>query len=75
MPTRVSLETLFMALQDRGVLVSGHPLLLAEIFLDLFISDLHAEAIGHGVGSDHSPQRLRARVDFFIKGAGLQAPR
>ena len=51
--------------------MSFDPPMLAEMFLGLFVSDIHSEAISHGIGVDHSPERLRARTDFFITGAGL----
>lgn len=69
--TRVSLERLFVQWQDEGVAMTGSPSMLAELFLGLFVSDVHAEAISHGIGIDHSPERLRARTEFFIVGAGL----
>ena len=37
-----------------------------------FVSDVHSEAISHGHGLARCPARLRARIDFFIKGAGLE---
>ena len=51
--------------------MNGTPAALAELFLGLFVSDVHAEAISHGIGLTRSPERLRARTDFFIQGAGL----
>jgi hypothetical protein len=36
-----------------------------------FVSDVHSEAISHGLGISRSPERLKARTDFFIAGAGL----
>ena len=47
------------------------PQFLAEMFMGLFVGDLHTQAISHGAGLDQSPERLRKRVDFFIKAAGL----
>ncbi|GAB5348186.1 TetR/AcrR family transcriptional regulator [Alteriqipengyuania sp. 357] len=69
--TRMSLETLFVQWQRSGIAMRGAPGLLAEMFLGLFVSDVHAEAISHGIAADHSPERLRARIDFFIAGAGI----
>ena len=51
--------------------MNGSPALLAEIFLAQFVSDVHAEAISHGLGISRTSERLRARTDFFIAGAGL----
>lgn len=69
--TRDLLERMFASWKSSGVPMSGEPDLLAEIFLGLFVSDLHAEAISHGIAVDHTAERLRARVEFFIAGAGL----
>lgn len=69
--TRHSLERMFSSWQDEGVRMNFDPPMLAEMFLGLFVSDIHSEAISHGIGIDHSPERLRARTDFFIAGAGL----
>lgn len=69
--TRTSLERMFASWQDRGVAMNGDPAMLAEMFLGLFVSDVHAAAISHGIGVEHSHERLRARTDFFIAGAGL----
>lgn len=69
--TRDSLERLFADWQADGVPMNGSPAMLAEMFLGLFVSDVHAEAINHGLGLDHSPERQRARTEFFIVGAGL----
>ena len=51
--------------------MDGEPETLAEIFLDLIVSDLHAEAISHGVGLRHSSERLRERTEFFLAGADM----
>jgi len=67
-----SLKTLFEYWQDLGIPMTGTPDMLSDMFLDLFFSDVHADAISHGAGLDHSPERLRARIDFFIRGAGLE---
>lgn len=69
--TRSALEQMFASWQASGVMMNGSPELLAEIFLGLFVSDLHTLAISHGVAIDHSPERTRAQVEFFIAGAGL----
>ena len=69
--TRHSLEQMFSSWMDEGVGMNFDPPMLAEMFLGLFVSDIHSEAISHGIGVEHSPERLRARTDFFIAGAGL----
>lgn len=69
--TSDALERMFADWQARGIAMNGDPQMLAEMFLSLFVSDVHAEAVGHGIGIDHSPERLRQRIDFFIAGAGL----
>lgn len=69
--TRTALEMLFETWRGRGVAMSAPPSLLAEIFLGQFVSDVHAEAISHGLGLDRSEEHLRSRTDFFIAGAGL----
>ncbi len=66
-----SLKTLFEYWKDIGIPMKGTPDMLSDMFLDLFISDVHTDAISHGAGLDHSPARLRERIDFFIRGAGL----
>tara|TARA_B100000678_G_scaffold279505_1_gene275260 strand:- start:982 stop:1608 length:627 start_codon:yes stop_codon:yes gene_type:complete len=71
--TRLALENVFASWQAEGVPMNGSPELLAQLFLGLFVSDLHAEAISHGIAIDHTPHRLREQVDFFIAGAGLPA--
>ncbi|MEL7690749.1 TetR/AcrR family transcriptional regulator [Citromicrobium bathyomarinum] len=68
-----SLKTLFDYWAGLGIPMKGSPDLLTDMFLDLFFSDVHTDAISHGAGLDHSPERLRARIDFFIRGAGLEA--
>lgn len=67
-----SLKTLFAYWQDLGIPMTGTPDMLSDMFLDLFFSDVHTDAISHGAGLDHSPERLRTRIDFFIRGAGLE---
>lgn len=69
--TRDALERLFARWQTAGLAMTSAPPILAELFLGLFVSDIHAEAISHGTGFDPSPERLRARVEFFVTGAGL----
>ena len=43
--TRDSLERLFAQWQASGTPMNGSPAMLAEMFLGLFVSDVHAEAI------------------------------
>lgn len=69
--TRTALEDLFERWHTDGIVMNGTPAALAELFLGLFVSDVHAEAISHGLGLARSPERLHARIEFFIKGAGL----
>ena len=69
--TRSALEQMFETWHSQGVAMNGSPALLAEIFLDQFVSDVHAEAINHGLGIFRTSERLRARTNFFISGAGL----
>lgn len=70
-PTRVALEHMFETWRDQGLAMHGPPALLAEVFLGQFVSDVHAEAISHGLGVTRNPDCLRARTDFFLRGAGL----
>lgn len=69
--TRNALETLFRKWRAKGIPMNRSPELLAELFLDLFVSDMHTEAIGHGIGAERSSTRLDERMDFFLVGAGL----
>lgn len=73
--TRAALQRLFARWRERGIAMNRSPEFLAELFLDLFVSDMHVEAIGHGIGAERSPARLRARTDFFLCGAGLSDER
>ncbi len=66
-----SLKTLFEHWQASGIPMIGTPDMLSDMFLDMFFSDVHTDAISHGAGLDHSRERLRDRIDFFIRGAGL----
>ena len=69
--TRNALESLFQKWQREEIAMEESPQFLAEMFMGLFVGDLHTQAISHGAGLDHSPERLRKRVDFFIKAAGI----
>lgn len=70
--TRAALEGVFEDWLDAGVTMNGSPKFLAELFLGQFVSDVHAEAISHGLGVVRTPERLSARTEFFIAGAGLK---
>ncbi|GMM92572.1 TetR/AcrR family transcriptional regulator [Qipengyuania sp. MTN3-11] len=70
--TGIALQRMFETWESQGVPMTATPVLLAELFLGQFISDVHAEAISHGLGLARSHERLRARTDFFIAGAGLR---
>jgi len=71
MRTHDSLLQLFTGWHDSGVEMNMPPDVLAELFLGLFVSDVHAEAINHRMEADRSLERLNARTRFFIAGAGL----
>ena len=66
-----ALARMFAQWQQDGVEMVGDPEMLAEIFLDLIVSDLHVEAILHGSERTHSPERVRARTEFFLDGTNL----
>ncbi|RIV85681.1 TetR/AcrR family transcriptional regulator [Aurantiacibacter zhengii] len=66
-----ALTELFRSWKASGAEMSGEPEVLAELFLGLFVSDVHTEAISHGMGILRTSERLRARTNFFIAGAGL----
>ena len=66
-----ALAGMFAQWQSAGVEMVGNPELLAEIFLDMIVSDLHVEAILHTSERTHSPERVRARTEFFLAGTNL----
>lgn len=66
-----ALARMFAQWQSDGVEMVGDPEMLAEIFLDMIVSDLHVEAILHSGGRTHSPERVRARTEFFLAGTNL----
>ena len=66
-----ALARMFAQWQQDGVEMVGDPEMLAQIFLDLIVSDLHVEAILHGSERTHSPERVRARTEFFLAGTNL----
>jgi TetR/AcrR family transcriptional regulator, mexJK operon transcriptional repressor len=72
--TRQALERLFKQMHTQGVPFTGEPEMLAEIFLGLIVSDLQTDAISHGVVGQPSSEKLAARTEFFLRGAGLSGP-
>lgn len=71
MHTRTALEEVFERWESSGVRLNGQPEMLAEIFLGLMVSDMQTDAISHGVVARPSAERLAARTEFFLRGAGL----
>lgn len=69
--TRIALEKLFQNWQELGIAMEGPPSFLAEMFMNPFVADLHAEAISHGTGIINTPERLRDRTDFFLRASGI----
>lgn len=69
--TSAALETMFARWADEGVAMAYPPAMMAELFMDQFVSQIHNEAINLGVNAKHSPEHTRARTDFFIRGASL----
>lgn len=69
--THDSLEQMFTAWNESGVEMNAPPHILTELYLGLFVSDVHAEAISHRMITDKSLERLHAKIEFFIAGAGL----
>ncbi|WP_338445141.1 TetR/AcrR family transcriptional regulator [Pelagerythrobacter marensis] len=71
MHTRKALEEVFEGWAAAGVKLDGQPDMLAEIFLGLIVSDMQTDAISHGVMARPSAERIDARTEFFLRGAGL----
>ena len=71
MRTLESLQQLFTNWHNKGIELNAPPHILAELFLGLFVSDVHADAINHSAATDNSLDRLYARIQFFVVGAGL----
>lgn len=71
MRTRRALERVFAKWVAQGVPLNGPPDMLAEIFLGLMVSDMQTDAISHGVVARPSAERIAARIEFFLRGAGL----
>ena len=66
-----ALTELFRSWKASNIQMSGEPKILAELFLGLFVSDVHTEAISHGLGSHSCSKRFEDRIRFFLIGAGL----
>ena len=66
-----ALTELFRSWKASGAQMTGEPEILAELFLGLFVSDVHTEAISHGLGSHSCSKRFDDRIRFFLIGAGL----
>lgn len=71
LPTRMALESVFARWQAEGHPLSGHPALLAEVFLGMIFSELHVLAISHGSIRLPAEADIDARTEFFLRGAGL----
>lgn len=71
MHTRNALERVFERWQAQGVRLNGQPDMLTEIFIGLIVNDMQTDAISHGVVTRPSAERLAARTEFFLRGAGL----
>jgi AcrR family transcriptional regulator len=71
LPAQQSLSAAFQKWVDDGVPLHGEPDVLAEIFLGMIVSQVHAEAISHGARSRYGGGLLKDRIDFFCRGAGL----
>lgn len=71
MHTQARLEALFDHWKCEGYEFIGEPQLLAEIFWGMIVSDLHTEAISHGIARKSTEARLARRTEFFLRGAGL----
>jgi len=69
--THNSLRQMFTTWHEDGIAMSAPPDILAELFLGMFVSDVHTEAISHSLRTNKSRTRLHARTEFFIAGAGL----
>ncbi len=70
-PTRLAMRTLFEKWQAEGHPLMEEPELLAEMFLGMIISDLHMQAISHGIAGTPTPEMIRHRTEVFLRGAGL----
>ncbi|RJX70759.1 TetR/AcrR family transcriptional regulator [Tsuneonella suprasediminis] len=72
--TRDDLVEMFTQWQKDGAELTASPCVLADLFLDVIVSDMHSDAISHSTKIVHSPERTNARLQIFIKGAGLDEP-
>ncbi|RPF71294.1 TetR/AcrR family transcriptional regulator [Aurantiacibacter spongiae] len=70
--TKEAMTGLFERWRDAGVALAGDPASLAEIFVGLIVNDLQQEAMSHGAVARTSVADLDRRIDFFLRGAGLQ---
>lgn len=66
-----TLTRLFELWRDRGIGIKGEPAMLAEVFLGVFVFEVHSEAISHGTISRTLTGKLKDKIDFFCQGAGL----
>ena len=71
MKTKLALRELFQRWRDAGIAMNGDPVMLADLFLSLLVFDFQIQAISHGFLAPPTEQQLRARTDFFLRGAGL----
>jgi AcrR family transcriptional regulator len=68
---RDDLVEMFAQWQQDGAELTASPEVLADMFLDVIASDMHSDAISHSTEIVHSPERTNARLQIFMKGAGL----
>lgn len=68
---RVALHDLFHTWAAEGVAMNGDPTMLADVFLGMHVLDFQLEAISHGHIEAATPDQIRGRTDFFLRGAGL----
>ncbi|GGD74333.1 TetR/AcrR family transcriptional regulator [Croceicoccus mobilis] len=68
---RVALHDIFQLWAEQGVEMIEEPTMLADIFLGMHVLDFQMEAISHGHFEPATPEQIRRRTDFFLRGAGL----
>lgn len=73
MRTKNAMHALFRDWHQSGISMLGDPDTLAELFLGLLVHDFQIQAISHGFINRPSPESLRDRTNFFIRGAGLDS--
>lgn len=66
-----TLTEVFTRWRDEGVELQGAPAVLAEIFLGIFVYEVHSEAISHGAMSGSGTREMSGKIDFFCRGAGF----